>query len=291
MILVTHNDLDGVGCEIVFRYFEPTLQESQINHCHYGNVDLTVRELLEKTNDHLVITDISISEETAHYIADCHSHRVELFDHHKTAQSYLQKYSWAFVDLERSATKIIFDTLQARHANQPIAPDLERLVFHINDYDLWRHTSPDSRLFNDLLSLLGKELFARLMLQRIRENASLISEVDDFYLQGLDKTKQRYFAERTKKALVIGNRLVLIASRYNSDLSQYIRNIDPSPSEWEQVDYIDILNFESGTHTLRSYKPGFDVSTVAMQNGGGGHPSASGCPMKHFPDLAYLSQL
>jgi len=291
MILVTHIDLDGIGCEIVTRYFYENIP-LDIYRCSYDNVDKVVCELLKNTQEHIIISDISVNAETASFIANKHSKRIEIYDHHKTALLHLKKYSWVVIDTQKSGTKILFDVLCKRKAEIKPTCALKKFVFHVNNYDLWFHESPDSARLNNMLTLLGHDIFAKLMLDRIKSNQELISEHDKYYLKGLETTKLSYFAEVTKRAVVIDNRLVVIATRYLSELSQYIRDISPRPPEWEGVENIDILNFDGGTHVLRSYKADFDVSEVALSKGGGGHPSASGCKMSDIvQSLSWLSQL
>lgn len=289
MFLVTHTDLDGIGSEVVVRYFT-SLPETNIHHCSYNNVDATVRKLLETTTASVIITDLSVTPETAAYIDQHHANRVEIYDHHKTAKAYLDAYCWACVDIERCGTQIIFDVMRKRHPLVPVLPGLTQFVFHVNDHDLWHHESPESSRFNDILFLLGRELFSRIMLDRIQQGQPLISEADRYYLQGLYKNKQKYFADRIRRAVAIDNRLILVASLYLSELCQHIRNISPPPPQWQNVEYIDILNFEAGAHTLRSYKPDFDVSVVAQAHGGGGHRDASGYPIQVVTDSDWLEQ-
>jgi oligoribonuclease NrnB/cAMP/cGMP phosphodiesterase (DHH superfamily) len=287
MILVTHTDLDGIGSEVVVRYFT-SLPEANIQHCSYNNIDTTVRKLLETTTCEIVITDLSVTPETAAHIEKNYADRVMLYDHHKTAKTYLDAYKWAVVDITRSGTQIIFEVLCARHPHIPVLTGLTKFVFHVNDHDLWQHVSPDSSRINDMLFLLGRELFAQIMLDRISHEQPLIAEVDRYYLQGLQRTKQKYFAERVKRAVPVANRLVLVASLYLSELCQYIRNISPPPAQWQNVAYIDILNFDAGAHTLRSYKPDFDVSEIAQAHGGGGHHDAAGYPIQVVNDSEWL---
>jgi oligoribonuclease NrnB/cAMP/cGMP phosphodiesterase (DHH superfamily) len=264
----------------VLRYFIPSVKNKQIHACGYHNVDAVVRKVLDTTPEMVLITDLSVKEETANYIEKNYPQRVELYDHHKTAQQLLAQYSWAHIDTERSGTQIIFDIFAQRYPQVNINPGLAKLVYNINDYDLWHHHSQDSKKLNDLLFMLGKDHFVKLMIERIADNQPLISSLDQMYLEGLEQQKVLYFSERVKRCAVIGNRLVLVASRHISELSQYIRDLSPSPPEWQDVDYIDILNFEYGSHALRSYQSDFDVSAVALQKGGGGHPQAAGYPME-----------
>ena len=283
MILITHIDLDGVGCEIVARCFFSEL--TQIYHLDYDKVDSCTLEIMAQTSDNIIMTDVSVRPETAAEIASTYPGRLELFDHHKTTQLNLANWDWVTVDTTRSATRLLFDSLCQRYPQISYPELLQQLVFHINDYDLWLHTSPDSQKYNDLLFLLGLRQFADTMLTRLRENVSLISADDQRYLNALTDSKQKYFSNRVKTVLVDGNRILVVASRHISELSQYIRDITPVPAEWAAVDYIDILNIESTSHSLRSYNPDFDVSELAQKHGGGGHPRAAGYPMAVSPEL------
>lgn len=292
MILITHTDLDGIGCEIVVRNFVPSIQDRQIFQCNYGVVDSTVRKILDTTDEKLLVTDLSFERETAEYIERSHPGRVELFDHHKTTLETLGDYSWASLDTRYSATKILFEEFGRRYPGLAVPAALERFVYLVNDYDLWIHESPDSAKLNAMLYMLGKDLFAETLRSRIAQNGELITPLDCLYVQGLEHHKRKYFMERVKGSHVVGNRLLLVAGRYLSELSQYIRDHPSPPEQWKDVDYIDMLNFEYGTHALRSYNPDFDVSQVAQGKGGGGHPKAAGHPM-NFEKLpqSWLSEI
>lgn len=117
------------------------------------------------------------------------------------------------------------------------------------------------------------------MLDRSENGTPLIEKSDMLFLKGLADNKRKYFEERVAKAVVLGNRLVITASRHQSELAQYVRDVGEQHPEWSGVKYVDMLNFESCSHGLRSYDLDFDVSEVAVKHGGGGHPRASGYSM------------
>jgi len=119
-ILVTHTDLDGIGCEILFRTITG-IENKKVYNVNYNNVDDTINEILNKidkdycnNNITLTITDISINEETAkrlnRYVKE-NKLNVILFDHHKTALWLNNKYSWANVNLDFCGTKLYYDYL------------------------------------------------------------------------------------------------------------------------------------------------------------------------------------
>lgn len=275
MIVVTHIDLDGAGCALVAQYFYQK-QITQTIYCDYDTVDTVLCNLLKTSQEKILMADISMKADTALMIAQNYPDRVELFDHHKTTLTYLTQYNWAHIDITLSATRLLFETLCSRHPKIKIHNNLRKIVFHANDYDLWIHESPQSALFNDLVNLLGVELFVKTMFPRLASGRHLIHESDQLYLNALQLKKEIFFKQRVQQAVVQGNRLIVIAARHASELSQYIRDISPAPEAWKNVDYIDIINLENYSHSLRSYNPDFDVSQVAVQHGGGGHKKAAG---------------
>ena len=288
MILVTHIDLDGAGCEIVARFFYPELAPKSIYHVDYDTVDKEVRRLPNLSQETLIFADLGMPKETAAWLDAFCAGRVELFDHHKTAMEELQEYPWAHFDLSSSGTKFLFDTLCQRMPERKIPDMLRDLVFYVNDYDLWIHQSSVSRQINDMMNLLGMPIFVKIMMERISDSQPLIDKTDRLYLEGAVHYKRKYFQDRTRDAVVDGNRLVLVASRYISEISQYIRDVHPVPEEWKDVEYIDVINLDNHTHSLRNYKDGFDVSTIAQGRGGGGHPQASGYPIVYSDKTWFL---
>lgn len=287
MIIVTHIDLDGAGCALVAKHFYNE-QIAQIIHCDYDIVDTVVTNILTQTTESILIADVSMNAKTAAMIQEEYPNRIELFDHHKSVISYLQQYSWAHIDITQCATKLLFQILLNRHSGVTIPPHLRKLVFHVNDYDLWIHESPQSAIFNNMLSLLGVDLFVKTMYSRLYENQPLIRENDQLYLDGLAIKNENYFKQRVQQAIVIDNRLVVLVTHHTSELAQYIRDISPAPESWKNVAYIDMINLENRSHSLRSYDPNFDVSQVAIQHGGGGHKHAAGYSFSPSTDINQL---
>ncbi|HRU51784.1 MAG TPA: hypothetical protein P5543_06300 [Planctomycetota bacterium] len=277
MILVSHIDLDGVGCAIVAKIFYPGIK---IYHQDYDFIDEKVCSLLKNTSKKIIITDLSVSKEVAEFIQEKYSQRVHIYDHHKTAQEYLDQYSWTTYDITVSATKLFLQECKKNMPETKIPAKLDKFVERVNDYDLWIHQYKDTIKYNDMFNLLGMELFTDAMYNRLINNQALIQQSDMFYLRGLWQTKQKYYKKALKTSIVDGDRLIVQATRYISELSQYIRDIQPVPEEWKNIKYIDIINVENNGHSLRSYDLDFDVSEIAKANNGGGHPRAAGYPFQ-----------
>ncbi len=280
MFLVTHTDLDGVGCEIVARSFYPQLTADRVFHCDYWMVDDKVRYLLENTEDLILISDISVNAKTSAWIDKRYRGRVHIYDHHQTAWEYLNQYEWSTFDLNSSATQVLFDSLSKAKLKHRAPMGLPMFVFYVNDYDMWHHTMPYSSELNDLLSLLDRKVFVEIMLDRLQAGEALINEHDKIYLRALEERKQKYIKQCLDRATLVENRLVILANSYTSELSEYIRNIKNPPKSWKNLKYIEMINLERGSHSLRSYDPEFDVSLIAKANGGGGHKKAAGFSSK-----------
>ena len=62
--IFTHTDLDGVGCAVLAKYYNP---EIEVEFCDYDNVNQKVNDFLDNNIalGDLYITDISVSEEIA----------------------------------------------------------------------------------------------------------------------------------------------------------------------------------------------------------------------------------
>ncbi|HEY4866962.1 MAG TPA: DHH family phosphoesterase, partial [Candidatus Dormibacteraeota bacterium] len=113
--LLTHTDLDGVGCAVVFAGSCP--QHGPVHLVENGAIDRQVREALaarlrDAAEHEVIVTDHGVDAATA----DAVDGFVEagggfvLLDHHRSSQ-HLAGRSWVTVDESRSATGLLFDRL------------------------------------------------------------------------------------------------------------------------------------------------------------------------------------
>ena len=98
--LITHSDLDGIGCEILFRYVEGMFDNNiDVVIAEYNDVNEVVENALNGLENgkytELFITDLSINNELAKRIRD-NNMNVKLLDHHPSAE-FLNKYKFANV--------------------------------------------------------------------------------------------------------------------------------------------------------------------------------------------------
>jgi oligoribonuclease NrnB/cAMP/cGMP phosphodiesterase (DHH superfamily) len=113
-LLLTHTDLDGVGCGVLFTGSRPG--RGTVELVDNGSIDARVREALDGSPA-ILVTDHGIDAETADrvdaYMAAGGS--FTLLDHHRSSQ-HLTDHAWATVDETRSATGLLFD-----HLGEPAA--------------------------------------------------------------------------------------------------------------------------------------------------------------------------
>lgn len=180
-----HTDLDGVGC-VILAYLAFGRENVDVEYCDYSNIDETVRAFCEtglyRIYDHVYITDISISEDTADYIqSECSKYMRELnwhlFDHHTTALG-LNKYDWCDVKVnapvdsyfKTCGTELFAIYLHEGgafdHHGSYVINNIDRFVGIVRDYDTWRWKDRGKegvicKQVNDLFYIYGRDKFIR----------------------------------------------------------------------------------------------------------------------------------
>lgn len=273
--LITHNDLDGVGCYIVAKIMLE--EEVDVTYCNYGDVNEEVLKAIENENVYskIFITDISVTEEVANEL-DKIWDKVVLLDHHPTAL-FLNKYSWAkveeYFDIEEKtcATRLLYDYF---NANGNVY--LDTFVEKVRLFDTWlwkeKYNDEDAKYLNDLRYILGKEDFANSLISKIKSKSTLFNEFD-LKLLAIKQREIDSYVEKKDKDLVVteirGYKAgVVIAESNQSELGNRLCEMHP------ELDLVAMVN-QNGI-SYRTVKDNVNVSEIAKYFGGGGHPKASG---------------
>jgi uncharacterized protein len=262
-LLLTHTDLDGVGCGVLFSGARPG--QGRLELIDNGSIDARVREALAGSPA-ILVTDHGVDPETAdqvdEYIAA--GGHFTLLDHHRSSQ-HLAGRQWATIDEARSATGLLFD-----HLGEPAA--FAEFAGLVEDHDLWLHRDPRSARLAALVGLLGHERF----LARFSANPRV--EFDDgelLLLDNEDSRREDYLAKKLEQARVFeraGVRwAVCYAEQYQSDVAERLMT-------GLGVAATAIVNPARRTVSLRGRD--FDVSAVAQRQGGGGHARAAAFTFK-----------
>jgi len=270
--LLTHNDLDGIGCAVLFSVVNPG--DGPIELVENGKIDDRVRVLLEErlatAPEHtILVTDHAVDAATADLVEQfiAAGGTFTLLDHHRSAQALAQR-SWATIDESRSATGLLFE-----HLGRPAA--LADFAALVEDHDLWRHADPRSRPLAALVGLLRHERF----LERFSNDPRVeFSEGELLLLETEDTRREEFLAKKVEQARQVeigGVRwAVCYAEQYQSDLAE--RLMDDLG-----VTATAIVN--AGKRTVSMRGRDVDVSVLAQRFGGGGHVRAAAFTFRGLP--------
>jgi oligoribonuclease NrnB/cAMP/cGMP phosphodiesterase (DHH superfamily) len=281
--IMTHNDLDAVGCVVVV-----LASEQKIGTLHYHGYDTIDSALLDFINnkkyspgDTLLIADITPTQGTliaidANRPTDLN---MVLLDHHKT-RLWANKLSWAKVDVTKAAVELVFDWC---HVSIPSPKSVYflGLVHAIAAWDTWRLECPHrarGENLNTLLTFIGKDRFVALFSKDpAADGTPNIEEM----IKVMNSRRKRYVTQVIKTQLANAKYhkdgfgqvfKIIYANEYVSEIGHAALD-DP---EHEDLHYICVVDPISGSCSLRSRTGEVDVGTVAKRLGGGGHQAAAG---------------
>ena len=280
--LITHSDLDGIGCEILFKYIHGDKAEVAIAETYNVNeiVESALDDLENKKYTKLFITDLSVNEKLAKRIND-NDMNVTLLDHHPSAE-FLNKYKFANVIIESGRGKECGMRLLASHYCeylQHASFELVKFVELVRQYDTWewkeKYNNIDAKKLNDLLYILGREKFVNLMLQKLRNNEDLFDETINLVLE-LKQNEIDNYINTKEKDLIVKNVLgytvgIIICDMFSSELGNVLSERHP------ELDFIAII--KQNSVGLRCVKDEINLTEIAKHFNGGGHKKASGFPM------------
>ncbi|WP_028401601.1 DHH family phosphoesterase [Ectobacillus panaciterrae] len=285
--ILTHNDLDGVGCGILAKYAFG--EKAEVRYNSIGSLNYQVERFLEEHDKktYLFITDLSVNEENEKRLNEFvqMGGKVTLLDHHKTAL-HLNEKEWASVKVAyedgrlASATSLFYEFLQQNGFLEEKA-SLNEFTELVRQYDTWewdKHNNKTAKQLNDLLFLMSIEEFAENMTQRLQEHDRFFFNEFEEKLLAVENEKIERYIRKKKRELVqtfSGDNCVGIvhAESYHSELGNELGKQHP------HIDYIAIVNMGGKRMSFRTIHDETDVSQIANQFGGGGHVKASGCPL------------
>lgn len=308
ILLLTHDDADGAGAEIVLRCMFPD-KNIKVVHLSNGVMSGRVKEALTdaaiaESFGKVIACDISCNEADAEYInslPDINS-RFVLLDHHLTSQ-YINRYSWgvSFGDMledsflvnyysngHSSGTSLILDYMYYCGIN--FLPDAscittENICLWISAYDTWdwKTCFEGNNKFKDenlLFAAYGNNLYVHRRLTKISFFASYY-DPDDIMLKA-EKAKRKEHIESIKDQIKFGTMDTVLE---NGRIKIYdIAYIDDSKYVFDVLDYMRdtyperdlfIVNYGNGV-SIRSDKKDINVAEIVKKFGGGGHKGAGG---------------
>ncbi|XHR29887.1 MAG: DHH family phosphoesterase [Chthoniobacteraceae bacterium] len=281
-IVLYHEDADGFGAAYAaWVYFGASAEYHAVN---YGD---PLPPIPDKSN--VFILDFSYDAETLRELA-VRSNFVIVIDHHKTAQKELEKL------VDGGCDERFFKIFDTEHSGCVLAwrffsrYDVPRLLKYVEDRDLWRFKLTNSRAINAVISTEPFDFDAWLTLEvscEFTPNRCILLERGAAML-----TLGDFIAKQAAKhavPMMLGKYLVPTANCTAFISETCHEMLELYPEMPFVAAYFDNLEKRRRVWSLRS-RPGFDVSAVAVEHGGGGHPQAAGFeePLHQLDDRAVL---
>ena len=303
--IFTHNDLDGVGCGVIGKYYFP---DAYVQYCSYDNIDDTLLYFLSHNENilsemRIIISDIYYKQENSD-ITEMLRMAGELIicDHHATS-AWLNNVDFqhnSFVnviaDSDVCGTKILFKILDDLYA-MPDSIKILEFVENINSWDVWQWVKqlPETNdvvklkdainhnmafTLNGAVYFYGIENFVNKMLmyfhnfvdfddivseKLVEFNTKQINSVTDY-----TKTHYEYESEHYGK---IPYTIIKLNSP-NISLASLLCKNAMEPDDKFLAIYIDE---DKDAVSLRCNVEGIDLSVIAKECEGGGHKDAAGC--------------
>ena len=303
--IFTHNDLDGVGCGVIGKYYFP---DAYVQYCSYDNIDDTLLYFLSHNKNilsemRIIISDIYYKQENSD-ITEMLRMAGELIicDHHATS-AWLNNVDFqhnSFVniiaDSDVCGTKILFKILDDLYV-MPDSTKILEFVENVNSWDVWRWVKqlPETNdvvklkdainhnmsfTLNGAVYFYGIENFVNKMLmyfhnfidfddivseKLVEFNTKQINSVTDYI-----KTHYEYESEHYGK---IPYTIIKLNSPNISLASLLCKNAMESDDKFLAI-YIDE---DKDAVSLRCNVEGIDLSVIAKECEGGGHKDAAGC--------------
>ena len=285
--LLSHTDLDGVGCGILAKLaFGDRIK---IRYNSIASLNREVEWFLEneERNTHLFITDLSVNEENEKRLEEFYQTggKVQLLDHHKTALHF-NEYKWGHVVVEdnegnlASGTSLFYEYLIENELIQT-SNAIDEFVELVRQYDTWeweKNNNQEAHRLNALFFLISIDEFEDKMVNRLQNSDHFFFDEFEQKILDMEEDKVERYIRRKRRELVqtsIGDYLagIVYAESYHSELGNELGK------EYPHLDYIAMLNMGGKRISLRTIHDHVDVSEVAGHYGGGGHAKAAGCSL------------
>lgn len=148
---ISHNDLDGYGCQLLANEVIKDIEFFNVNYGKELQEVLDRIPLMLNQGDMLLITDLNLSEEQCAKLdlaATNINFKIHLWDHHISGEKQAAKYDWYYLDTSMCATAITYQELQGMFimSNEK----LNNLTDLINTYDMWKEDNSQINISKSL---------------------------------------------------------------------------------------------------------------------------------------------
>lgn len=309
-ILFSHNDLDGIACNVVAKYF---FDDIKIINCNYGEIDDAIyKELYESKNNTVIISDICYNQSRENITKLLAQQKMVIIaDHHPGSLWTKDVFKKTNVRAsgDKCAAVLLYEILEYIYEsknNGIINSDKIRLDYYfdklkydnirlyefleyVNDWDIWnwikksrKHPfSSQSLILNNAVYLFGTDKFTESIFKYvIWKNNSIFSPEEKKQLLNFNENQEKEVNDYLKnkklatyysqKYGVLTCYIIPMKNQYQS-LTSYILN---ESLKENKTDFTVLYFLENGS--LRNPKEGIDLNIIARELGGGGHSYAAG---------------
>lgn len=276
VINITHNDLDGIGCPIVIKFFYNSKSVEPI-YCGYHDVEAAIAKVLDRIEageniTQVYITDISFRKESGldKRIEQLNNSAgyclIQLFDHHATS-GYLNKYDWAWSHetdedsgKKKCGTQWVYEfllneaMLNSYHIHDEVQRSLRKFVTLVNLWDTWRwvedfpeNPCTPAQELNMIYSLEGKKIFMERYIEKISNGEEMIDEEEELLLQCKRQEIEKDISNKDDE-------MITTSLRYETESNQieFIRN------------YLESNHITDKSYLLDKYIKVFQIGVVYL---------------------------
>lgn len=287
-LLLSHiADVDGITPIILLNLLDIDFEYElfDVNKLDKFIVDRIDTDYFSKF-DEIIITDLAFTKETASkIIGSKYKEKFVLLDHHES-NMYLNEYSFATVieeinGFKECATTILFKYLTQKYPNKILFKNsVVTFVELVRECDTWQFTElkEEAKDLNSLFAFFGKEYFIDNYTKFLKSNNDFyFSKMELSVLKTLNQKRLEYLEFMKDKVIIKKiqnyNVGIVFAEQYRSELGHFL-----AEKYIDKVDFIAVINMNYHI-SLRGVKD-IKLNEFAKIYGGGGHPYASGMPIK-----------
>jgi len=315
-VLFTHTDLDGAGCDVIFRLSQwnkkPT--DYKAYHCNYKNIDEKIQKSIDKGEiepdyTNIYIADIVPSRELLYHLVEKYNN-VFLWDHHPSNEDISEKIPTHCCIMVRDmngvkqcGASLMYKYFQNQAMLNPLdlktrkfqpgymaAEHLRIFVDTIRSWDIWEWketNNPIPQKLNTLLHLYGIDLFVSKFTQAFLINAFRKDSIQLINRNEMIFVNAKLKADRKRiDAVKVSDCEIATLNGYVTAL-YFVDNLPLTElasnflARNENIDIFAGINIPLGSVEFRTIKD-IDLSVIAKRCGeywktkGGGLKQASG---------------
>ncbi|MEJ5169174.1 MAG: phosphoesterase, partial [Arcobacteraceae bacterium] len=249
---ISHTDLDGYTCQLIAKEFFP---EGIYLNANYGlEVKLALDYVLAKIKGSkdeqvlFVISDLNLTYDESKWLNktiktlndEGYSIKLQLLDHHISGQKSADEFDWYFLDIKRSATKIVFDYFNEHYGfAQETRNWLEPLVNAVNAVDIWLENETENFEFGKVCMRLMKEC----------------NEINQFLFADESRNFRHYLLKKASTYISLPNGNIALDNDFHKIKKDYLRinDIDDTIDNLIAIKLVDMLSSQKDELTV-TYK-------------------------------------